>query len=383
MTESENKEFPIRQQALEIAKKNLRNLYAEHGIRAGSGLQSDYWSRDGFLAILGALSLGEEQDIEAARRHLDLFANFQSEEGAIPLRIEDQHREIRALTGIKIKKPLEPRFRAKQIKAHDAVDPTLLYIIAVISYAETTGDAGWLSGKAESLTGAVDWIMSKKNGLGLIEEGFKGGWADQGLRNGAVTLTNVMAYEAFRRLGLNDQASKLKEVINAKLWLKDGGHYADHINKNGRMNEGFPADANLMAINFGVSDSGQSVQILSLIDRNNMHRIPVATRPNPDPYMGRFERIYTNFLFPHYHPDNIFGWWGPQLVVSRLKVGDIEGAERDLDKLSEVIVKNRSTFEVVNPNGDMVDHWFYKSERGPAWAAGMFIYAANSLKKEL
>ena len=379
MKDLDNRETPELLQALEIAKGDLRRNYDELGIRAGPKNHREYWGRDGFWATLGSCSLGEPQDFDAVRRNLELFIRFQNNNGAIPLRIEDRNHGLFVTTGINLKHPPSSKFQSSQILANKAVDPTPLFIIAATHYANSLQDLDWVSKNVESLQKSASWILSKKNSLGLIEEGHIAGWADMTLRNGAVTYTNVLAWKALKDLGIDSQAQDLRENINHRLWSENQGHFVDHIDRYGRVNQRFYSDANVLAAAFEMATPEQSRKIYEFIDSHNLNRIPVSTYYQSSPGQGKYEDVYTRALFPYYNPKNIFGWWGPREVIGRLKIGDIDGATKDLNKLSSIIVRNGSTFEVVNDQGDPVDYRFYKSERSPAWAAGMFIYAHHEL----
>ncbi len=381
MIDLDNRETPELLQAFEIAKSDLRKNYDELGIRAGPRNHHEYWARDSFFATFGACSLGSTQDFDAVRRNLDLFVRFQRADGAIPLRIEDRSHGLFVTTGINLRHPLSSRFRSSQLLANDAMDPTPLFIIAAKQYASSSKDVEWVSNNTENLQKAASWILSKRNGLGLVEEGRVAGWADMNLRNGAVTYTNVVTWRALKDLGLDSQAEDLRENVNQRLWSKERGYYVDHINRKGKVNPRFYSDANVLAAAFDMATPEQAQKIYEFIDTHNLNEIPVSTYHKSHPKQGRYEDKYTNALFPLYHPQNVFGWWGPWEIIGRLKTGDVRGAKADLNVLSGLIVKNMSTFEVVNNQGVLVDYGPLKSERGPSWAAGMFIYAKKELEK--
>ena len=56
--------------AFEIAARDLRACYTEHGILAGLTHFKQYWARDSFFASLGATKLG---DFDVVKKQLELI----------------------------------------------------------------------------------------------------------------------------------------------------------------------------------------------------------------------------------------------------------------------------------------------------------------------
>lgn len=371
----------IAYQANEIAVGNLRSNYQPLGILAGPENHAEYVTRDGFFASLGACALG---DYDPVRATLNLALQYQKEDGQIPLRVEERNH---ALNYMKVNVTYNPplaRYKSSQLWAGTTVDTSALFIISAMNYVRVSGDRDWLKENLAHLEGAAEWLLQRKNGLGLIEEEWMASWADMIPGGGSVTYTNVLTWKALDELSRTNaiwtkERDDLKLNINDKLWDKEKGYFADRIGKNGKVQNYFFADGNLLAISWGLVDNGRAEEIYDYIDSYSLNEIPIIVC---HPRLPRAIDLFVKVVLPYYHPTKrIFAWWGPWEIMERYKLGDKEGAIRGLTALSQVITANETVPEVFNKKGRIVDGTIFKPERGVSWGAGTLIYMMNELEK--
>ena len=370
----------IAYQASEIALDNLRTNYRPLGILAGPKNHAEYVLRDACYASYGACALG---DFGMVRASLDLGVRFQKDDGQIPQRVESRNHALNYLDIQKNYDPPVARYKSSQPWADITVDTSALFVISALHYVESSGDRDWLKGNFAHLEGAAEWLLRRKNGLGLIEEGWMGSWADMIPGGGAVTSTNVLTWKALEELSRinvrwTKERDELGQNININLWDEKSGYYVDRIRKGKAHNYFFP-DGNLLAVSWGLANNERVRGVYDYIDRHSLNAIPVLAC---HPRLPRAMDLFVKVTHPYYHPTNrIFAWWGPWEILERYRLGDKEGAMRGLTALSQVITTNETVPEVFNKQGKIVNGTIYKPERGVSWGAGMFIYMMNELEK--
>lgn len=64
-----------------------------------------------------------------------------------------------------------------------------------------------------------------------------------------------------------------------------------------------------------------------------------------------------------------------------MKIGDFEGALRNIVAISKIINDHGYCSEVITPRGKEVKLVFWNSEKQIAWTAGMYIYACSEAEK--
>lgn len=368
-------------EAEKIAIRDLRSNYGKLGIYAGPKNHHEYWARDSFFASFGACSLG---DFEIVRKNLDLFIKYQKENGQIALRIEERNHSLHFL-GIEVKyDPPVARFKCSQPWATDVVDASALFVISALNYSKVSGDKKWLVRNMPSVIKATNWLLKRKNKLGLIDENFMASWADMILKKGSVTYTNACIWKALKEMSAVDkkwlgEESSLKGSINRRLWSKERGYFVDWIGRGGRVHDYFFTDGNLLAIVWGLADRKKAKSIFKFIDDNGLGKIPVTCG---HPRLDWWNDLINKIVFPMYQTKYTFLWWGCFSVIARRNTGNITGAYRDLLKVSQKIVEYGTCHEVLTEAGEPVNLWLYKSEKQIAWTAGIYIYAYNSLVRK-
>ncbi len=367
-------------EAEKIAIQDLRSNYGDLGIYAGPKNHHEYWARDSFFASFGACVLG---DFDIVRKNLELFRTYQAKNGQIPLRVEERSHPLNFI-GIKVSYKPTARFKSSQPWATDVVDASALYIISACNYVKESGDIDWFNRNKDSLLKAFDWLLSRVNNLGLLDEGLTGNWADMTFKSGSVAYTNICFWKAATELSkyvpdLETKAKKLNEAINLNLWVEKKGYFADWISRGGKVYDYFFIDGNLLAVMWSLTNLERGKSIFNFIDINSLNKVPVVTCY---PRLVWWMHVLTKIIFPPYNPQNIFAWWGPIDILCRFNIGDNEGASKDLLSLSKIIVKNGNVEEVMDANGIPVSLFFYKSEKRIAWGAGLFVYTINQFKRE-
>jgi hypothetical protein len=370
--------------ARDIVTESLQMNCNGLGIYGNSDKQKSFWTRDFAFASEGM------NDLETVRKHLELLVRHQKRTGhnagQMPLRIEEKSHAL-GLLGIdhRYKIPIA-KYNSSQPWASDTVDATALFIVAACNYTLNSGDDPWLIKNRESLDNAALWLLSKKGPLELIVEGITANWADMTLKDGSVAYTNVCAWKALDLLAdffpeYKAEADNLKKAINKHLWINDKGYYADWISRKGKRYEHFFSDANVMAVAWGLADVAQAVRIYDFIDKHELTKIPIATCY---PGMDLKNRVFMKIVFPHYNSSNIFGWWGPKSVEGRLRIMEETAnrhikenmehyIKRDTQTLSSLIIRHNSSFEVLSPAGNMINHIFYPAQMHMSWSAGQFL----------
>jgi glycogen debranching enzyme len=159
--------------AYRIAVPDLRACYNPDGIVAGRLHFNAYWARDGSWASLGALALGDTEQVKA---HLNLFVQHQMPSGKLPVRVEFLghtfgHYHTRRMH-------LKALYRTRTVFA-DPLDPTALFIIAAREYFTHSHDMDFAVHFEPAMDRAVRWLLSHdRDGDGLIESRYLAGWMD-------------------------------------------------------------------------------------------------------------------------------------------------------------------------------------------------------------
>ncbi len=163
----------------------------------------------------------------------------------------------------------------------------------------------------------------------------------------------IVAAQAGQALGedvqpLRKKAAKLKQAINARLWLPDKGYYAYFLDEEGNTNPRMEGLGEALAILTGVADAKRARQIL---------------RSTPTTAWGfpclwpQFEewRDYKRDFAHYYHNGMIWpfvqGYWA--LAASRAR--DVQTFGRELDALIKLSEKNDTFMELYRPEDGAPD----------------------------
>jgi len=147
---------------------------------------------------------------------------------------------------------------------------------------------------------------------------------------------------------LRQKAARLKEAINARLWLPEKGYYAYFLDENGVLNSRMEGLGEAFAILTGVADAKRAQQIL---------------RSTPTTDWGfpclwpQFEewRDYKRDFAHYYHNGMIWpfveGYW----AWAASELGDLQVFGRELDALVRLSEKNVTFMELYRPEDGKPD----------------------------
>jgi glycogen debranching enzyme len=370
--------------AYRIAVRDLRACYNPDGIVAGRLHFNAYWARDGFWACLGALALG---DADQVRAHLETFVRFQRRSGEVPVRIEF----VGHTFGHYHTRRAHPRalFRAGSVFA-DPLDPTALFIVTARAYAQVSGDVDFCGRCEASMDRAVAWLAARDHdGDGLVENGYLAGWMDSVLKKDKVFYLNVVYLEGLRAcaevkqwLGhsqdaqrLRQQADRVARRLREVFWT--GEYFADWV--RGHRRGGFSSDGHVLAILWGIADAEESRRILDTIRRRGLEaQTPLRTCDPPYRPWQIFPFYYLAGI-PDYHSTLIWPWLGTLHAVNVARLGDRPRAVSILVRIGAWYVAHNAVAEVYEPDGRPVARRFFQAEVPFAWHAGVYVYALHAL----
>ena len=364
---------PSVKSAYDIALNDLRRCYTGRGIVAGKRSKrfNQYWARHGFFASLGALYLGDSEQVKS---NLGLFASMQKKNGMIPNQISLD---------------FKPRYK---LLAGSVIDSTALFVVALASYSRFTGDREFALKLLPNAKKAVEFLVGKdRDNDGLVEETVFANWAETVLKFGKVLYTNCCFYRALEDFSwlagiakegelqgrYAELAKRTKEKINQAFW--EGNYYIDWIDF--RRHDFFSSDGNLLAIDFGVAERVQGQMILNKIKQHQLNKVPLKTNYPTYP-VWRIPPTFLPLLEYHYHNGFSWPWLGCLNAIALQKVGWRKEAKQALRGVAGLINQNGITQEVFDEKGKPVNGLFLKSERPFAWTAGYFVRAVNETNRE-
>ncbi len=162
-----------------------------------------------------------------------------------------------------------------------------------------------------------------------------------------------VASSAGRALGrdvaaLEEQAGKLKDAINARLWLADAGYYAYYLDENGKLNTHMEGAGEALAILYGVADEAKARSILA--------RAPTTPWGFPCQWPQYPEWMdYKKGDADYYHNGMIWpfvqGYWAR--AAAELKDAAVFG--RELDALVKLSEKSDTFMEFYRPEDGAPD----------------------------
>ncbi len=357
------------------------------------------WARDSVITSLGA---GLTPDHEhCLRRSLETLAGQQSELGAIP-------NNVSIATG-----------RLDHTNA-GSVDSNLWYIIGHYMNHQMTRDADFLRTHWPSLQRALLWLRYQdSNGCGLLEVHEAADWADLLANRFNILYDNVLWYAALRAMAATadtlaedgtlyaEMASDVRHKLRIVLWVGPenddewGPDCPGHAEWKHTLSQVDPVlvkrpfflpyvafreygdycdvFGNLLAVLFGVANGAQERRILDYL-----HQVGIAEpypvrvlHPVIHPGSKDWREYYRNNnlnLPDQYHNGGIWPFVGGFYVAALVKVGRLDEARHQLEKLAEV--------NQLGINADWeFNEWCHGRTGRPmgyphqAWSAGMYVYA--------
>jgi hypothetical protein len=139
--------------------------------------------------------------------------------------------------------------------------------------------------------------------------------------------------------------------------------------------EQFSSAGNLLAIAWGLATPEQTASILKFMQEKQLAK-PVPTRVAYPSYPRSLIAIENQLGgMAIYHTDASWLWIGAWHVIALVRSGDMVQAQQVMERIVEVIVRDRKVNEVHAPDGEPLESFWYKSESPLIWNAGMVIYA--------
>jgi hypothetical protein len=401
---SEDNEFENKEAlAVFITAQNLRSgihsrfLSGELSkkiLHAGYRNFRESWARDFGFATYGLLAL---EQFEVVKDTLEAFFWHQTIKGQLPVKLYSLNvvtRFFHSLFGRE--QPTEGKLKPKYISAHGEVslDGQALLVISALTYAQQAEDIPFLKEHWQELELAMHWL--KVNGENpdspLLQQGAYADWADSVARRGNVLYTNVIYWKALSEmalaassLNLNEQAvgyvaeaEAVSRAMQEELWHADLGYFV-----TSPMLEQLSSAGNLLAIAWGLASPEQTESILKVMDEAGMAD-PVPTRvayPSYPPNLIAIENILGGLA--NYHTEAAWLWIGAWHVIALANSGHLDQAQAMMERISEVIVRDKQVNEVHGPNGKPLSSIWYKSESPLTWNAGMLLYAYKFLENKL
>jgi glycogen debranching enzyme len=400
--------------ALEKAQSILRSECSPIGLMASPEGYPHVWARDSVVTSLGALlSPGHEACL---RMSLQTLSGQQSELGAIP-------NNVSVATG-----------RLDHTNA-GSVDSNLWFILGHLFQYRVSGDKTFLQAQWAALEQALLWLRYQdSNDCGLLEVHEAADWADLLANRFNVLYDNVLWYATLRSMAEMAQALErdgsryahmaddVGHKIRFVLWVgpeneaKWGPNFPDHtewthtewthtewthtewthtLSQVGPVlvkrpyflpyvafrDFGDYCDVlgNLLSILFDVASPVQEKRILDYLHQVGIAEPYPVRVLHPVIYPGNkdWREYYRNNnlnLPDQYHNGGIWPFVGGFYVAALVKAGQLEEAQRQLEKLAEV---NRLGLE----EEWEFNEWCHGRTGRPmgyphqAWSAGMYVFA--------
>jgi GH15 family glucan-1,4-alpha-glucosidase len=388
--------------ALHIAEANVRAGIEERHLPDGTrktilwaGWRNfrEPWARDFGFASFGLVELAEKRVLKET---LELYLHYQRADGHFPVKIHSTSVVDRYLHSLFARQqPTYSPLRPKYHTAHRTIslDGNSLLVIAALNYLRHYQDEAFAHRHWAALKRALHWVEAQAlRPDGLLHQGAYTDWADSVIRTGAVHYTNVLYWKAVREFALDAarygfaedervfkrREEQLRQAINHHFWDGRQGFYIT--------SRQFPlvlsSDGNLLAAAWKLATPEQANAILDNVAAFGMAE-PVPTKCTNREY-GREYIAFENRLggIPHYHTSAAWLWLGSWHVIALVRAGRLDEAERLLDRMRRVIVRDGVVHEVYDTSGHYLKTRWYQSEAPLTWSASMFVYASAVYRKE-
>lgn len=390
----------LEERAIQIASANLRagieKRYLPDGqqkmvLCAGMRNFREPWARDFGFASFGLLELNE---LRATRETLEVFLQYQTEQGQFPVKVHATNaldRYLHSLFGRQ--QPIDLPIRPRYVTAHGTIslDGNALLVIAALLYLRRFEDEPFCRAHWPALKQGLEWLEAHALGDDdLLHQGAFADWADSVSRVGRVLYTNVLYWKALRdfasvasRYGYDEdqmifsaKASCVKSALNNQLWRQDLGYF-----QTSSQFDLFNSDGNLLAIVWGLASPEQSHMILDNMQRLGMAD-PVPTQVTDRPYGTKFVAIENRLGgIPHYHTLAAWLWLGGWHVVALTRMGRLAEAKSVLERINQLIVRDGVVHEVYGEDGRPLRSFWYSSEAPLTWSAGVVVFAHSTYQR--
>jgi glycogen debranching enzyme len=370
-----------KEEAYQKAINVLEHCKNSSGFNA-SGLKGGYeglWARDSIISSLGA-SFIPEKFKDAFEKSLETLSINQSELGQIPNAVGDYNED-----------------RKSKI-TFNTIDSTLWYIIGNFVYEKSFSDKSLLEKYNKNIDKAFLWLKYQDpNEDGLLAQQPTMDWEDAfPHKYGRTINTNALYYAALLMAGQNENAEKIKKIINGDiekylaLYDEKLGYYLPWAWKNHdgdqEKEEWFDTLGNLLAIVTGLATPKVSESILKHIEDKKINKpypckaIYPVIKPRDKEWHSYFSKCASKDPY-QYSNGGIWPFIGAFYVAALVKVKNYKKAEEELENLA-IAVKSGSEMEW--EFNEWLDGKTGKPKGTPyqGWSAGAYIYAFKCLEKK-
>lgn len=393
---SEEEQFENKEAlAVFIAAENLRSAVqtcllttglSKEILNAGYRNFRESWARDFGFATYGLLAL---EQFSTVKDTLEAYLWHQADDGKFPVKLHSMDVATRFFHSLlEREQPIQQMLKPKYITGHgtSSLDGQALLVIAAQNYAREAKDIEFLQRHWSQFKLAIQWLQlhRKEPADPLLYQFAYSDWADSVARRGRIHYTNVVYWkaltcmaEAAASLNINQQAEfytaeaeRVSSAIQTHFWREDLGYYVT----SARLNQ-LSSDGNLLAIAWNLATPEQAESILKVMAAARMAE-PVPTQVAFPPYPRTLIAIENRLGgIANYHTDAAWLWIGAWHVIALTKVDHMEEAQKLINRITELIIKERQLNEAHGLDGKPLSSIWYKSESPLTWNAGMVLYA--------
>lgn len=395
----ENKEALAMFIAAENLRSGIQTRFLARGLskeilHAGYRNFRESWARDFGFAAYGLIAV---EQFQAVRDTLEAFLWHQKPDGQLPVKLHSMNvvtRFFYSLFGRE--QPTEAILEPKFVSGHGtpSLDGQAMLIIAALHYAQHAEDNAFLNRYWNQLSLAMKWLQHHHKGeenILLSQEAYAD-WVDSVARRGCVHYTNVLYWKTLTEMALTAasldlkgeavhyaaEAESVSRAINERLWRPELGYFA-----TSEILDNFSSAGNLLAVAWELATPSQAEGIFKVLEEAKMAE-PIPTRvtyPSYPPELIALENRLGRLA--NYHTDASWPWIGAWHVIALTQHGELAQAQAVMERLVDVIVRDRQVNEVYGPDGKPISSFWYKSEAPLIWNAGMIVYAYQIYEKQL
>lgn len=362
---------------------------------AGGHQFHDLWVRDFAMSVGGLLALSRE---DVVKDTLELVFGLQRADGLLPRVIDNQDITGRTILGSAFgyvqdfSEPLKGWFETENNVV--VIDGNATIPWAASRYVHATRD----------LEFARKWFGAMEKSLAFLEASYLtdglidhqpaySDWEDSVSRTGRVAMTNEFYLLALR--GAAEWADLVGERSRANVYRVRAFQVEAAFEKlfwdsaNGRLrnfvlpdhsDDHWTADANFMAVAFGLVSPAIAQQILSHWPAQISLPWPRTTWPDyPDASKDQIVKLVG---IADYHDKLYWLWLGAAAAMAEGVSGDCAAYDRILSAMAATITADQALYEVYELAADgktmkHVDRLFYKAEQPFSWSSAMVVEAEN------
>ncbi len=366
----------ITKEAYDEAIEVLRKCSTKNGFYAAYPGYDMVFARDAGIMSLGASLVGEEFK-EVIKKSLMTLAENQSEKGQIPNAV-DLFSERKKHVDFK------------------SIDSTLWFLIGEMNYALRFKDKSLLKRHKKNIERAFTWLSYQDIcEQGLLDELPTTDWEDAFPEKYGHAINEMSLYfKVLSLYGKKKHALKLRKIINEdkddELW-SGKYYYAWRWKNHGKYHERgewFDSLGNVLAIVYGLADKKKAEKIISYIKKEKidkpypMKAIFPAVKKGGKYWRDYFEDCDAREEY-HYLNAGIWTYIGGFYVCALVKMGKINEAKRQLERLAEANMLLPKYSEWLDGRtGKPFSGKIGKKEGNQGWNAGMYIVAYESVKRK-